>query len=745
MAIPSDISGLRVWYKADSESYSDGDAVGTVTDRSGLGYNASQSTASLKPIFRTNRVNGLAAYDFDGVDDAANNGTAMDTIMGTGAHTYFAVFKPHSASQAFDSYKRAEGVFGMKAHDFISVGSEGGVASVSAEFYTGNVGDPNPEYVVLPVTLNDWHYATMVWDSSADLYFYLDGSISGSVTAATTTSRVANNALQLGYNDGVSPVGYFDGEIAEVFAYNVALSSTDRKSMEDYIRGKYFPSTPSQTEQVRDSISRRLWIRRQPNGLLTVKAPLWMMDADILDRVYIESPFGPDSSGLGWGPKRWQRRAFSVLRSEPEPNTGTVNLTLLDRRPVDALLWDGGWSRMGGSGARADGVARFWPGGTRTYTRTGRAYASNPADSGQITAHIDNDPCISYNGELFEPEATNQITRSSFVSGTTGLTVVAGSGGAAALDTTDLLFAPNVTTNSFKLTGGTTESSVAFPATGSLTGSLRVSVDHYDDSNGALGLRIYDGTNYWDDSAGTWGSLVTNSLPVTQDKSASRWVSKAMSVTSKAITVTAVVTVNTRICHVYHAQVEVSSHATSRIVTDGAAATRGKSRLLIGNNSGTRCVNAAQGTLLAEVIPDWATADIGNTNRGIFYAYHDASNYLLVQYNGTSDRFEFLLRRSGTTVTAYKATTVVAGTAYKIAARWTGVEAELDLAAYTASIFVDGVKGTDATAAGTMTETGTANLEVGSTGDAENWGGAIRRRLSRPYPMTDAEIGRFEA
>jgi hypothetical protein len=203
--------------------------------------------------------------------------------------------------------------------------------------------------------------------------------------------------------------------------------------------------------------------------------------------------------------------------------------------------------------------------------------------------------------------------------------------------------------------------------------------------------------------------------------------------------------VNARICHVFHAQVETATHATSRIVTDGAAGTRAKSRLLIGNGTGVRCVNAAQGTLLAEVVADWATADIGNTNRGIFYAYHDASNYLLVQYNGTSDRFEFLLRRSGTTVTAYKSQTVVKGTAYKIAARWTGVEAELGLSAYTASLFVDGTKGTDATAGGVMTEAGTANLEVGSTADAENWGGAIRRRLSRPYPMSDEEIGRFEA
>lgn len=755
--IPSDLSNLKVWWKADALSLSDGDAVGTWTDSSGLGYDMTQGTAGYKPIYRTNRINGKAAVDFDGVDDklirSATN--LWKTTWFPNGYAIYAVFKAHSASVAISAYYEAQSIFADTSYgtDALSVGTSGGLPVLAgAHRY-----DPGSltTGIIKPCPLNDWHFCHYRYTHVAATPQYVVGvSIDGGPltdSAATgpytgTTSSEAG----LGVRPSAAGTGWFDGEIAEVFGFDYAHSTSDQQLMLDYIRAKYFPATASQTEQVRDTLSRRLWIRRRPNGLLEVNAPLWMMDAEILDRVYIESPFGPHAQGSGWAEKRWQRRAFSVLRSEPDPGTNTVRLLLFDRRPVDALLWDAGWSRSGGAGAKADGVARFWPGGTRTFTRASRAWGINPADSAQVTAHADNDPLLTYNGEVFEPASTNSITRSSFISGTTGLTVVAGSGGgAAAVDTTVLLFSPEVTPNSFKLTGGTTESSVQFPDTAGLTGNARVSVDHYDDSNGALVLRISRTSDgfYWNDGTGAFVSTtpIDISLPVTQDKAASRWSSKAIALSAQALRVVAAVTVSTRVCHVFHAQAEVATNATSRIVTDGAAVTRAKSRLLIGNGTGLRCVNVAQGTVLAEVIPDWASADIGNTNRGILYAYYDASNYFLLQYNGTSDRFEFIGRRSGVTYTAYKATTVVAGTAYKLAGRWTGIEAELGLSAYTLSCFVDGVKGTDATMSGAVAEVASADLEVGSTTDAENWGGVVRRRLSRPYPMTDEEIGRFEA
>ena len=67
--LPSQISGLKLWLKADSLSLSDGDAVGTWADQSGNANDATQTTAVNKPSFKTNIVNSKPVIRFDGVND----------------------------------------------------------------------------------------------------------------------------------------------------------------------------------------------------------------------------------------------------------------------------------------------------------------------------------------------------------------------------------------------------------------------------------------------------------------------------------------------------------------------------------------------------------------------------------------------------------------------------------------------------------------------------------------------------
>src|SRR4051812_40492914 len=77
----------HVWFKADSESYANNDAVGTVTDRSGNSRNATQATAAQKPTFKTGIQNGLPVYRFDGVDD--NMATAAWTALSQPTTIFF--------------------------------------------------------------------------------------------------------------------------------------------------------------------------------------------------------------------------------------------------------------------------------------------------------------------------------------------------------------------------------------------------------------------------------------------------------------------------------------------------------------------------------------------------------------------------------------------------------------------------------------------------------------------------------
>jgi len=66
--LPSDLSNLVRWYKADSFALADGTPIGgggnTWIDQSASGVNAAQATAGNRPVFKTNIVNGKPVIRF---------------------------------------------------------------------------------------------------------------------------------------------------------------------------------------------------------------------------------------------------------------------------------------------------------------------------------------------------------------------------------------------------------------------------------------------------------------------------------------------------------------------------------------------------------------------------------------------------------------------------------------------------------------------------------------------------------
>jgi hypothetical protein len=122
---------------------------------------------------------------------------------------------------------------------------------------------------------------------------------------------------------------------------------------------------------------------------------------------------------------------------------------------------------------------------------------------------------------------------------------------------------------------------------------------------------------------------------------------------------------------------------------------------------------------------------------------YDASNWFRVYYDVSAGNLLFEIRAAGTTTTATKAWSPVRGTTYKIAARWTSSVGELDLTARTHSIFVDGVKGTDATRAADPTRTA-ADMYRGGNSAGAACNASYTRHLISQVVLTDAEIGRFQ-
>jgi hypothetical protein len=62
-------SGLVGWWRADDLALTDGAEVATWTDTSGTGSSLTQATATARPLYRTNVVNGRSVVRFDGIDD----------------------------------------------------------------------------------------------------------------------------------------------------------------------------------------------------------------------------------------------------------------------------------------------------------------------------------------------------------------------------------------------------------------------------------------------------------------------------------------------------------------------------------------------------------------------------------------------------------------------------------------------------------------------------------------------------
>ena len=89
---PTDIAGLQIFYDARRlAGFNDGDAVATVSDLSGNSRDATQGTASKRPLYKTNVYGSDPALLFDGVDDAlgltnylpGNNYTMVAVFSGT--------------------------------------------------------------------------------------------------------------------------------------------------------------------------------------------------------------------------------------------------------------------------------------------------------------------------------------------------------------------------------------------------------------------------------------------------------------------------------------------------------------------------------------------------------------------------------------------------------------------------------------------------------------------------------------
>jgi len=758
MAAPSDIPNLYAWWQADdlALSYSNGDPITAAAaweDKAGsydLAYNTGYN-----PYYYEDVIAGHAVVTLPTGGGRLQN-AAMDWRTSLSDHTKFIVYRIDT-----DSGTNGGGI----------VGSDGGSGStcfkaieVSGTVYfraqfTNTGGARNVQQAIDP---NEWHFFTSRQDYNSQLTLSMDGGAEG--TQAITTYDATyphDNICYFGVDGGSYAL---PASIAEMGVYSRVLSDTELSALHDYLRARYFAVTPEQNEQVRDVLSRRLWLLRRAQGLLEVTVPLWALDADILDRIAVEARWAPAPGAAGWGGKLWQRRAFSIQSQDINLSEQTVTLQLLDRRPLDVLFWDTARTDEAAlvlNASRQSGVARIHQGNTIAFARDSLAYIENPSDDSACIEIQAGERALTEAGEYIEEERTNEIIQSSFVNDLTGWSSAGTgvNGSAIATDSDDPFFNSETGAKAIQFTAGTTHTTdltLTATATASIPANTdcRLSIDHKTDSGEPLYYRLqrsYD-SYYWNNATPGWQSgSVNNSLGTVSARSpADRYVSENIDVGSNATTLTLTVLLPSggtsgRISHLYHAQLEQGWHASSRIITQSVIATRVAADLTANVTTAAKIIDWTRGTVFFEFMPDWndADADLDGSSRYLWRCTSASSHYLDCYI--TSGSVLTFRHYNGTQYVATATQSMVRGTRYKIACRWTSSEGELDLAARTISIFVNGTKGSvEANPSSALTFTSPGELQFGSYDGATLFGnGSFRNWQVSPFPLSDEEVARL--
>jgi hypothetical protein len=219
---PLDIPGLQLWLDASQiVGLNDGDPVTTWSDLSGNGYDATQATASKKPLYKTNIKNGRPCVLSDGVDDAL-----YSSVVSTHPFTIYAVVYA-AANVGAD-------------HSFLTDGDSGGARRNVCTFGDGSV--PNaakmsiyngagPIYSANALTAT---WCVVAWvQNGASTKVYVNGT--EEISGNSGTDSINGLTLMNRYTLDVS----LDGYVGEFALYQGAHGTSDRQAIQNYLSSRW--------------------------------------------------------------------------------------------------------------------------------------------------------------------------------------------------------------------------------------------------------------------------------------------------------------------------------------------------------------------------------------------------------------------------------------------------------------------------------------------------------------------------
>lgn len=524
-----------------------------------------------------------------------------------------------------------------------------------------------------------------------------------------------------------------------------------------------FTPVPKQTSQARMRGTRKVRMYSKGVGLFEfVGPPDVMNDIELCSFFQVSHKQWPAADGKGAGILPSQRALLAKIREETDPMLDVTKILAYDPRSFLATFYEGGHTDKPAN-SFGDGVPRFDVGNLRTFKRDSKTWVES--NDGYVDELGDDIEKYDRLGLLMENYSENRVQRSSFKSGTTGVTLLnAGGGGqgTVAVDTTALKFRSTVTPNSIKITAlnPPQASDLGFRVqTDTITAgtSCSYSIDYLNDTGGTLEvqlLRVAD-TMYYNPTIPGWQALAY-SITLPSSTTWARYMLEKIDIggADSAVRLFAVQlngsTANSQIDHVAHVQWEPIAWVTSRILTDGATVSRAIESLKISNNAGKRAWHGQHGTAYTKFFAEFSAGTM-NARGGFPNWYtlnHDAGNYWKFLYDGSNGSLARLeVKVAGTVYAAWCPFTPTpwSTTGTWLTIRWTGTQGELGLRPFTLDVFVNGVKGTSVILPALPTEAATSDLYIG--GNDVDWAanGAMRYIWFTPRVHSDTEIARRTA
>ena len=246
--VGSDDSNL-LWVRADAiDGVSDGAALSAWADQSGNNHDLTAATA---PTFNDgtsgNAINGLPVVTFGGngqflEDDG--NGNYLDGLDGLSIFSVVQSAKTGTDAGYFDTEGSANGRDELLAIRYDDAGANSGRDNVvkigindeAQQLETSETIDG----VSVQQTAPQIHQVR--WASGTDLAFALNGTADGSPdrSGSTVTDLLQANTVELGRGPKANgDANGWDGQVAEVFAFNAALNGTQRTLVQNYLSAKY--------------------------------------------------------------------------------------------------------------------------------------------------------------------------------------------------------------------------------------------------------------------------------------------------------------------------------------------------------------------------------------------------------------------------------------------------------------------------------------------------------------------------